>query len=249
VPIVCLQTNVLQCWITARLGYPYPGHRHEIEQVVRAMLREKIKILEPEKVPIQIGQWQVHEILQPTNPNVDCNFESYFSEIRRMNVVGDAVFDSFYSRDADNFERAFLLVQSGSVVVGSICFKDCEALTDARPVTLFRLTVVPSMKSTVISANEALEATAKQGYLVYLCYDSNTKDPLPYPFSCCGCYDGRGFCSHLLATLSVFRLVQKFTDQRTFENTMPPSPIDLTPILIEGITIKEYMKRNKKLVV
>jgi hypothetical protein len=71
--------------------------------VVRAMLREKIKILEPEKVPIQIGQWQVHEILQPTNPNVDWNFESYFSEIRRMNVVGDAVFDSFYSRDAHNF--------------------------------------------------------------------------------------------------------------------------------------------------
>jgi hypothetical protein len=106
--------------------------------------------------------------------------------------------------------------------------------------------VVPSMKSTVISANEASEATAKQGYSVYLCYDSTTKKPLLYPFSCCGCYDGRGFCSHLLATLSVFRLIQKCTDQRTFEKAMPPSPIDLTPILIEGLTIKEYITRNNK---
>jgi len=39
VPIVCLQTNVLQCWITARLGYPYPGQRHEIERVIYFFLK------------------------------------------------------------------------------------------------------------------------------------------------------------------------------------------------------------------
>ena len=45
---------------------------------------------------------------------------------------------------------------------------------------------------------------------------------LPYPKSCCGYYDGRVMCFHLLGLMRMFMLVQTFgTNKEIFEKYLP----------------------------
>ena len=111
------------------------------------------------------------------------------------------------------------------------------------------------MKTEVVSANEGEEATKQSGYTVYLAFDSSGC-LLEYPFSCCGCYDGRGCCSHQLAELVLFRLIQRAPSQAVFEEVMPDPPhnIQNVPTMVEFAcltklrNVKRPERRNVQIV-
>ena len=71
-------------------------------------------------------------------------------------------------------------------------------------------------------------------------------------FSCCACPNGRGFCSHCLGLLFVFKQAQTMklshpdmTSER-FVRLMPESPKNTqrVPMLIELCVVKAQMKRS-----
>jgi len=89
------------------------------------------------------------------------------------------------------------------------------------------------MKTKVTSENLEDDGN-KEGYTVFLCFEYNDElstdewISLPYPFSCCGCYDGHQFFSHLLALLLMCQLIQR-EEQRgatksDFEGFLPEPP-------------------------
>jgi hypothetical protein len=101
------------------------------------------------------------------------------------------------------------------------------------------------MKALAISANED-NTKEVEGYRIYLAFDVNTGGVLGYPFSCCGCYDGRTFCSHLLAKLLAFRQVQRCTSIEAFKEIWPPPPTRSQgiPTLFECMCTQELESRN-----
>jgi len=93
---------------------------------------------------------------------------------------------------------------------------------------------VPSMKSKVKSANDKVEQE-DSGYTAYLAFGGQCKEMFGYPYSCCGCYDGRGLCSHLLALLLEFMLIQRSPSKEEYMLQKPPpaSQLQNTPELCE----------------
>ena len=96
-------------------------------------------------------------------------------------------------------------------------------------------------------------AKQTEGYTCYLClnYDRTEHNSvyrvLPFPNSCCGCYDGRTMCLHLLGQLTLFQLIQKFgSTQQDFEQYLPEPTSDLQklPMLIENIIRKDGKIRS-----
>ncbi len=101
------------------------------------------------------------------------------------------------------------------------------------------------MKTTAILANEDNTKEA-DGYRVYLAFDGGTGKVLGYPFSCCDCYNGRNFCSHLPAKLLAFRQVQLCNLIEAFEEMWPPlpTPSQGIPTLFEWACTQELDSRN-----
>jgi len=248
VPICCLHSGVLQSFITARLGYGITGNREKLEKAVQDLDFLKKPILEPEKVPIQIGRWLVSEALEPTEGS-DWTHDGYFRAIREcVETIIDSVVKQFYPRGNEhNRVRAMRLIEGGNVDFTTFEYRECKSRADGKRVLLFRSLCAPSMKTEVASANVGEDEGKEKGYILYLAFDSADGSLLPYPFSCCGCYDGRGCCSHQLAKLGVFRLIQHSPSQSCFEEAMPVSPYLLQniPTLVESVAIVEFEKRSK----
>ena len=86
----------------------------------------------------------------------------------------------------------------------------------------------------------------------FLAFDSNRKKNLHYPYSTCGCYDGRHACSHFAGFLLLIRCVQRCDhNQNTFENSLPNNPLKLqnqiTLIECAGFTNKYKVSKKMKL--
>ncbi len=112
-------------------------------------------------------------------------------------------------------------------------------------VILCKSMCVPSMKTAAISANEDNTREAK-GCSVYLVFNGGHGKVLGYPFSCCGHYDGRTFCSPLLAKLLAFWQVQQCKSIQTFEKIWPLQPTHLQgiPTLFECVCTQELDLKN-----
>jgi hypothetical protein len=233
--------------VSARLGYAIPGARIELEEKVRGLVSLSVPILEPEKVPMQIGNWFVYEILEPVEGS-EWTHEGYFESVReRVQPIGNATMKRFYPKGNEhNRERATLLVKGGNIDFTSIETRECRSTANpSERFLLFRAKCIPSMKTEVASANEGENPSKQKGYIMYVAFDMDGKFCV-YPFSCCGCYDGRGCCSHQLAMLGLFRQIKRATSQAAFEKAMPPPPIDVQniPTLIESVCISEIARRR-----
>jgi hypothetical protein len=156
----------------------------------------------------------------------------------------------FYpKKNEHNRDRALLLIKGGNIDICGTKFKRCRSRADpSKLVSLFCCHCIPSQKTEAVSANEEGDLKKKrENYTVYLAFCASTGHVLGYPYSCCGCYDGRGFCSHLLATLCVFRLVQNCVSKDVFEAAMPVPPTysQNVPTLLEAACIPEIEARRR----
>ena len=76
-----------------------------------------------------------------------------------------------------------------------------QKISDENEICLIRCEVNPSMTSK-IESNRSHTANA---YFVKLCF--STEKLINFPYTCCECPDGCGYCSHLIAVLGVLHMV------------------------------------------
>lgn len=237
----------MQSFIAARVGYPSPGCHEHLEKTALSFVDCRKLVLEPEKVPIQIGRWMVSEVLVPLDPNKRWQRDGYFEKIRSVQAIAGKTIARFYPRKNEhNRERAMLLLKGGNIDVRSIEFMECVSRLDShRRVIVFRMRCVPSMKTKVKSANREMTKD-EVGYTLYLAFDLRTTRLLAYPYSVCGCYDGRGLCSHLLCSLGIFRVVQRLANESLVLKLMPEAPnkYQNMPVLLEAATLHEMEARS-----
>lgn len=248
IPIACCHSAMLQSFISARMGSAVPGTRDELVDHVERLIQLEKGILEPEKVPLQIAHWLVCEVLEPL-PDSQWSHGDYFQVVKdKVESINASVIKRFYSKGNEhNRERATLLVKGGNVDYNSFEYRMCKSRTDDKQILLFRSLCTPSMLTEVASANETEDKAKNRGYILYLAFSVDDGRFLAYPFSCCGCYDGRGLCSHQLGNLCVFQLIQKEESQQLFEDAMPDPPCDSQniPTLIESMGLSEIDSRRK----
>ena len=100
--------------------------------------------------------------------------------------------------------------------------------------------------------NEAAEndsAAEDEFYTVHLAFNALTKNLLPYPYSICGCYDGRHCCSHISGFLFFIRCAQRCDfNQDVFEETFPQNPtkVQSTLTLIENVSFTDSHQKSRK---
>ena len=86
-------------------------------------------------------------------------------------------------------------------------------------------------------------------YTVFLGFDLNSKNMLFYPYSICGCYDGRHACSHFTSFLLLIRRAQRCDfNQDTFEKAFPGNPTHFQNkiTLIENTVMQQYSRKAKR---
>ena len=113
------------------------------------------------------------------------------------------------------------------------------------------------MRSTIRNANIEDSDQECAGYYVYIAFGKDVTDLaeneqlkiLDFPYSCCGCYDGRKVCSHQLAARGLVYLIQnksKEDIEKVFLSMKSPVDVQniLTPIEYFGETL---MKKKRRL--
>ena len=216
---------------------------------VRNVVETGKMVVRPDVVPKQIGEWVVTEVLTPTCPNVGWlnRFEAYKCIRMKCKMIGDDTIIKFYPRQNEsNRNQATELLKGGNLLLTtSFVYQICCSTKDETEVFLFKSICIPSVKTSVISANED-NTKEVDGYRIYMAFNTNDGQILPYPFTCCGCYYGRAFCLHLLAMLIAFRQIQRCSSIELFEETWPPAPTIMQgiPTLLETICIQERESRN-----
>jgi hypothetical protein len=143
----------------------------------------------------------------------------------------------FYPKlNEHNQDHAHLLVEGSNIDFWHVIYQHCCSRIDDKKVIHFKCQCIPSQKTAVKSANE-VDDKEMGAYMIYIIFDGNEGKILSYPYLCCGCYDGWGFCSHLLVLLVVFHLAQCSKSKVEFEELMPDSLVMLQgiPTLIENL--------------
>lgn len=159
-------------------------------------------VLHPDKIPPQIERWIVNEVIefmQEEEWTAD-----YYETLSNIALIDGRQMSRFYPKGTEhNITRARLLLKSGNFLIKTIHTRVCQDKKNKIRKLLWRCDCIPSQKTEVDSAN--VEKRSKQDrYTIFVCFEYNimlTKNEyvvLPYPFSSSGCYDGRGFCSHML---------------------------------------------------
>ena len=160
----------------------------------------------------------------------------------------------FYPRGNEhNRQRALLLVNEGNFLIETLRYRKCIDTRTKRKRIVFEVKCIPSQKTKVASANIEKQVES-EGYMSYLCFncDENENDGiknvLSYPNSCCGCYDGRTMCSHLLGKMALFSLIQTVgTNKQEFEKFLPEPPHERQGYMvpIENCCRKDGYSRSK----
>ena len=179
--------------------------------------------------------------------------DGYYIELKQSvcPITDDIINHMFPRGNENNRKRAMLLIESGAIQYLSIKYKKCKSRLDSNlNVIQFQINVTPSMKTKV--KNETMNGGKDEldgFYTVFVSFDLSTKELLYYPYSICGCYDGRHVCSHFAAFLFFIRCAQMCDFNREmFENALPENPVKSqnTLTLIENMSSTENRKKAMK---
>lgn len=257
IPVACVQSAPLYQFVVARKPNAVGADCSRVELEEAAVRVMNLEILSKDKVPKVIDRWRLTTVLKGVGDN-DWDDDDYdvTATIRSLATIDETKdVRRFYPHGNEaNLERARRLVDGGNVLVRESlrCRLCCDRVDDS-PAVLFQCDVVPHMKGGPNSRvkSENTDGTDKDYYTVFLCfrYDSTSKEARRvrgFPHSCCGCHDGRYFCSHMLALLGILSLKQKYTIEQ-FELAYARSPLFIQnlPLLIENLTRRDRAKRKK----
>ena len=122
--------------------------------------------------------------------------------------------------------RATRLYKGGHVILSSAKLAQClyGTSSNSRNVSVIRITVAPSMKSAC--------------YTVTLAFDNATNEYLRPPVSSCECPGGPMMCSHSIASLLLFLVVQSNTD--SVPELLRNLPASVTDLLAINIPFEYY---------
>ena len=212
-------------------------------------------MLEPEKVPMQIDAWSLQGVFLPLHGS-NWQHDGYFMLLKHsMCKISDELFKSIFPRgNENNRNRASKLLKSGAILYSTIQYKYCNSRLDSNlEIILFRVDCTPSLKTKVKNeSNKKSNEEMDDCYAIFLAFDVKTKKLLFYPYSTCGCYDGRHVCSHIASFLLFIRCIQRCDyNQELFEKSFPTNPIKLQNCitLIEhlGYSDQHITSKRKKL--
>jgi hypothetical protein len=273
-PLKCCPNEILLSFVVAHgVRSLADNERSTLERKVQEL--EGKTVVPPSRVPIQIRKWSVVEQLEPVDGE-DWTNDNWFTIVKSMLLpIVPAHFAQFYPNgDESILNRAAHLFDHGNYDISTISSRACLSRKDGSSKLLFRCVCLPSQKSDNKSKASKKKATSsgsdtgtgigpstdapnfydedddeESGYLVYLCFDSHEScDILDFPYSCCGCPNGRGFCSHCLGLLLLFHVIQtEATNLNEFSSVYPESPktTQKFPMLIELLLSKEQVCRSK----
>jgi len=251
-PVCCQQSDVLHQFVAARHPYALDEKcsRNALEEAVVKVKNDAVLL--KDKVPKIIDRWHTSNVLTGVGEDwsKDC-----IHTIRCLATIDEEKdVRRFYPEGNEaNLEHARKLVDGGNILVReSLRHRLCRDNVDNVPRILFQCDAVPHMKGGPNSKvkSENIDGRDKEYYRIFLCfkYDANCIDSrrvIGYPYSCCGCHDGRYFCSHMLALLSVLHLKQMYSEE-AFELGYARSPlvVQSMPLLVENLVRRDAAKRK-----
>ena len=228
-PMRCCASVMLQCYVAAHVGYEDSKNREDLINLATKAHEYKKPMLEPEKVPMQIDAWSMQGVFLPSTGS-NWQHDGYYVLLKQSTwKISDELFKSIFPRENENNRnRASKLLKSGAILHSTTQYKYCKSRLDSTlEIILFRVDCTPSVKTKV--KNES-NVTSKEEdyYTIFLAFNANTLEILFYPYSICGCYDGRHACSHVAAFMLLIRCIQRCEyNQELFENSFPANPIKL----------------------
>ncbi len=96
VSISCLPlSTVLQGFIGEQFGYSIDENRDKIESAGQAAVAFSKFVLPPEKVPKQIGEWNVPEMLMPVTQRWSTFPEVFNRILQSLQTIGDTSIQRF----------------------------------------------------------------------------------------------------------------------------------------------------------
>ena len=258
-PVAAMAYYILLNFVGSHVGHYSFQDRKKLEKMAASILKGKQThvrhVLEPSNVPKLYARWQSNNIFESIHEEPDWSHDLYYDLIKdssRVPVVNEEHVKMLYPNGNENkMERAIQLVFNGNVDVLNMQWRKMKVRANQCDAHVLQCFVVPSMKSKVSSANEVTEKQRREGYLCYLsfgklniCGDSPQADHvtlLEYPYSCCGCVDGRGWCSHLGAILGTVIQIQESSNKLEFESTA----VFPSPLLAQNLALPiEFMSRH-----
>ena len=222
---------VLRSYVAARMGYA-DEDREKLTEYAIEFRRQCRGILEPSKVPLQESNWVISEVLQVKDGAADWDFMHIYDVINdngKVRIIEDSDIEKHYVHGNEhNPERAMLLLQGGNVLYKSIKWQQMETIADKKEIYVIRAMVVPSMKTSVLNANVSTPGEMKKSYTVFIAFGKGSDKTvlLNYPYSCCGCYDGRKICSHILAVIFAIMVMQHYPKDEAEMILNMPGPTD-----------------------
>jgi hypothetical protein len=252
IPIPCIPTETLLAFVNARRPDTIRSNkmtRSEVEEAV-ALCKDD-NILDRKKIPKIISRWRCSDYLEDVGHDWSDDCGDIFQSLA---PISEDDVKSFYPNGNEaNLERAEKLVDGGNVLVReSLRYRLCRDKLRGRSMVLFKCEVVPHYKGGPNSKVKAenLDGSDQEHYTVFLCFrysrrKQSRRRVVAHPYSCCGCHDGREFCSHMLAFLMVILLLQRY-GRECYESVSPASPILLQslPMLLENVTRRDKSKRK-----
>lgn len=204
----------------------------------------------PNEVPDQIDRWSITEVLEPVEGGGWRR--DYFDLVRQLERVDEGCLQKIYPKGNEhNMVRAQLLVDGGNFLIKTLRYRFCLDSQTRKRRVVFEISCIPSQKTKVISEN-IKKRTKVEGYTSYLCFNCDEteggKRLLEYPNSCCGCYDGRVFCSHLTGLLLLFYLIQTSEySKEEFEKDLPEAAHEgqHIPMLMENMLREDAWARSE----
>lgn len=259
---VSMPDFVLRCWIVARLSYyPASATRPELEEQANELKKSDNYIADPQIVPKQYNNWIITEVLEPANDHDDWDNNGWYEIINDkalVKVLNEDDLMSDYVGTANIFNRVMNLIRGGNFRMESVYWRKMISRVTHEELYVFRALVVPSMKSEVKDAINNDATKDVKCYTNYLVFGKEAKNSsstpilkiLDYPYSVCGCYDGRECCSHLLAFRGFVYLAQNFSKKKLTHIFNMKSPVDvqniMTPCDFFGHNFLQSISRKKK---
>ena len=191
------------------------------------------KVLKRKDAPVLYAPWLSNNMLLSIEVEPDWQHNGHYDVVNDDTmcpmITDDTVKFAFPNGSENNMERAMELIGACSIDIKHLQWRKMQ-LRNGDVVHVLRTYVLPSVKNKVSNANsEESEKMTSDGYLTFVVCglpkqsngsSNQLKCPkiMEYPASCCGCPDGRLFCSHLAACVGLMGMMQVSETIEEFED-------------------------------